>query len=101
MNPILSEQLPSDPETQQKVRRNHLVATQVMQLMVKRHRKLEPEAAFEAVANTIGIVCAEFTLDAYGIAGPELAKAMRDLINHHMDRAIAATSPMPGPEKGH
>ena len=90
MNPILELNQVESAETAEKVKRNHMVSKQAMQLIAKRHRKLEPEQSFEAIANTIGILCAEFVLDAHEIAGQKLSSAMRDLINVHIDRALAA-----------
>jgi len=100
MSQIITLQQDESPETAEKVKRNGLVAQQAMQLISKRHRKLDPEQSFEAVANTIGIICAEFVLDAHEIAGAELSSAMRDLINLHIDRALAAVDATPEDKKG-
>jgi hypothetical protein len=100
MNSIITLQEDESLETAEKVKRNHMVSKQAMQLIAKRHRKLEPEQSFEAIANTIGILCAEFVLDAHEIAGAELSSAMRDLINLHINRALAAVDATPEDKKG-
>lgn len=90
MSVSISLQDATDQDNSHKVKRNHIAATKAMQAIVRTHRRLAPQDAFEATANSIGMLCAEFMLDSHEIMGPDLAKAMRDLLNHHIDRAIAA-----------
>lgn len=87
MSEIIKEQDATDPEVQALIRRNSKVAKEAMALIAKRHRRLPPEKCFEAVANTIGILCTEIILDAESIAGPKLSTAIRELLHHHTKRA--------------
>lgn len=90
MSVSISLQAPTDQDIAQRIKRNQIAATKARKAIFKTHRRLDEEALFEATANSIGILCAEFMLDSHEIKGPDLAKAMRDLLNHHIDRAIAA-----------
>lgn len=89
MNSLLKEQPMSD-HTAGLIKKNTLAARDALTLIAKRHRKLEPEKCFEAVANTIGILAAELVRDGYSVAGDDLAVAMRDLVLFHMDHSLSA-----------
>ncbi|GAB5434758.1 MAG: hypothetical protein EpisKO_41280 [Epibacterium sp.] len=90
MSVRLSLEAPTNQDKAHKIKRNHIAATKARKAIIHTHRRLDEEALFEATANSIGILCAEFMLDSHEIMGPDLAKAMRDLLNQHIDRAIAA-----------
>ncbi|UWQ30214.1 hypothetical protein [Leisingera sp. M523] len=90
MNDQVTEQDPSDPEVQARMRRNQKVAAEAKELIIKRHKKQGVETCFENTANTIGVLCSELILDSHALAGEPLANAMRDLLHHHIDRALFA-----------
>jgi hypothetical protein len=88
MNKYLSQADTTSDLVRAKIRKNELAAKDAMALIAKRHRKLEPHDAFEQIANTIGILAADLVRDSYGLMGDDLAIAMRDLVDSHMNRQI-------------
>lgn len=70
------------------IRKNGIIARDAMRLIANRHRKLDPQESFEQIANTVGIVTAEFITASHAVFGIDMAIAMRELINNHMNAAI-------------
>jgi hypothetical protein len=88
MSNIISPANPQDPKVQTIIRKNQRVAKEAIKIIVHRHRKNEPEVAFENVVNTVGVICAELVRDAHEIAGDQFSEAIADLFKHHIDRAV-------------
>jgi hypothetical protein len=89
MNRYLSDSDMTSHVILEKLKKNERAARDAMALISKRHRKLEPGDAFEQIANTIGILCAELVQGGANIGGNEFAKAMLELVNQHMNRRVS------------
>ena len=86
-NPFIIEADRSDPSIASAIRKNERTATLAKRLIAQRNKKLDPEKAFEAMANTIGIMAADVVRESAHIH-PELPKVMRDLFLNHLDAAL-------------
>lgn len=90
MNTHLQQADMSSEDVRAKTRKNERAARDALALIARRHRKLDPQDAFEQIANTIGILAADLVREGYGLLGKDMSVAMRDLVGHHMDRQIDA-----------
>ena len=88
MNQYLSKSDMTSKVILEKLKKNERAARDAMALISKRHRKLDPQDAFEQIANTIGILAAELVQGGANVGGADFCAAMRDLINEHMDRRV-------------
>ena len=85
-NPALSLVDMDDPNVWRKIRRNEFTAQKAMSVIAKNNAKLPPNEAIENIANTIGILAAQFVRDMAAV-DPEAGRVMADLIAYHVDRA--------------